>query len=99
MPRCLWEGKQVADSLRGMWQPEVGQAIGEWRSALKDLAPKVPFDADKRQAVKVILKDERIANDLFAQRKAFHVQAGLDPITAGKQAAQDLTDLAQRFGR
>lgn len=83
---------------KGMFQDEVGQAIGEWRSALKDLAPKTPYDADKRQAVKIILKDNRIANDLFAQRKAFHVQAGLDPMMAGKQAAQEMTELAARFG-
>ncbi len=88
----------MADLVRGLYQNEAKAAITDWRTALREMALAVPFDNDKRQAVKVILKDNRIANDLFTQRKAFHVQAGLDPMMAGKQAAQDLTELAQRFG-
>ncbi len=83
---------------KGLWQDQVGQAINGWRSALQDAAPKIPFDQDKRQAVTVLLKDERIANDLFEERKIAHTQEGLDPIRAGHAAAQDLTELAKRFG-
>jgi hypothetical protein len=71
----------------------------EWRDALREMRPAVPFDNDKRQAVKVILKDGRIANDLFAQRVAIHAgQEGMDEAAARKRATQDMTELARRFG-
>jgi len=80
------------------YQDQAAAAIGNWDRALAKMMPKVPFDNDKVQAVKVILKDNRIANDLFEQRKAVRIQEGMDEETARKQAAQDLTDLARRFG-
>lgn len=80
------------------WQDQAEAALGHWDRALADKMPAVPFDQDKRQAVKVLLKDERIANDLFEERKAAHAQEGLDPVTAGHKATEDMTELAKRFG-
>lgn len=88
----------MADIRRGMWQPEAKAAMQGWRDALHEMTPAVPFDQDKRKAAEVVLKDERIANALFEQRKAAHIQEGLDPVTAGKAATQDMTELARRFG-
>jgi hypothetical protein len=73
-------------------------ALGNWDKALSKMMPAVPFDQDKRDAAKIILKDERIANDLFVQRHTAHLQEGMDDVTARKQAAADLTEFARRVG-
>jgi hypothetical protein len=80
------------------FEDQAAKAIDNWDRALSKVMPKVPFDQDKRDAVKVLFKDPRIANDLFAQRKAAHAQEGMDQVTAGKQAAQDMTELARAYG-
>jgi hypothetical protein len=83
----------------GLFSKEIGEAQNEWRSALHEVAPKVPFGPNYPKMLKEMQKDPRILDQVGKWREFVHIsEEGMDQQTAKKKAAEDLTQFVRTFG-
>lgn len=83
---------------KSLFANEVKDAFGEWRNALSEVAPKVPFGPNYPAMLKEMKKDPRILDQVAKWREFYHSsEEGMEQQAAKRAAADDLTKFIKTF--